>query len=336
MQPCREEGLRYGEFIHGLNKANIELNRKMLSELAIHEPEAFKELVGKAKTALCGLRARWFIEFWRGERSPSHCGSSGGKPGRHFQPDPIGIRQRVSILGPKGTLTQASKLIGHHKGKKKPAFGQALNKAKKVVEALFAASLSKIEEQADLAALECAYDPTLPIPNRSGSLHPLSATRRKVVSIFRKIGFTVTEATEVETEWFCFDALNTPEDHPARDAQDTLFFSPESKWANVSKKLKEAHLLRTHTSSVQIRTMLREKPPLRVIAPGRCFSQRHSRCYPPRKFSPDRGSVYRPQGYPARDLKGVLIISSETFGNKVQTRCAQVSFPSPSQALKWT
>ena len=125
----------------------------------------------------------------------------------------------------------------------KPAFGQALNKAKKEVEALFAASLSKIEEQADLAALGEAYDPTLPaIPNRSGSLHPLSATRRKVVSIFRKIGFTVTEATEVETEWFCFDALNTPEDHPARDAQDTLFFSPESKWANVSKKSKDCLL----------------------------------------------------------------------------------------------
>ena len=121
--------------------------------------------------------------------------------------------------------------------------------------------LSKIEEQADLAALGDAYDPTLPaIPNRSGSLHPFSATRRKVVSIFRKIGFTVTEATEVETEWFCFDALNTPDDHPARDAQDTLFFSPESKWANVSKKSKEAHLLRTHTSSVQIRTIWKNHP----------------------------------------------------------------------------
>ena len=131
---------------------------------------------------------------------------------------------KAAILGPKGALTQASKLIGKLPNEEKPAFGQALNKVKKEIEALFASSLSKIEEQSDLAALGDPYDPTLPaIPNRSAFLHPLSATRRKVVSIFRKLGFTVTEATEVETEWFCFDALNTPEDHPARDAQDTLF-----------------------------------------------------------------------------------------------------------------
>ena len=207
---------------------------------------------------------------------------------------------KAAILGPKGSLTQASKLIGQLPREEKPAFGQALNQAKKQIESLFAGSLSKIEQQADLAALGEPYDPTLPaVPNRTGSLHPLSATRRKVVSIFRKLGFTVTEATEVETEWFCFDALNTPEDHPARDAQDTLFFSPESKWANVSKKAKEAHLLRTHTSSVQIRTMLREKPPLRVIAPP-LFPSRYGGRHPFGKFSPDRGSVYRPKGHPAR------------------------------------
>jgi phenylalanyl-tRNA synthetase alpha chain len=104
---------------------------------------------------------------------------------------------KASILGPKGTLTQASKLIGTLPREEKPAFGQALNQAKKQVEALFSASLSRIEEQADLHALGESYDPTLPaIPNRSGSLHPLSATRRKVVSTFRKLGFTVTEATE--------------------------------------------------------------------------------------------------------------------------------------------
>lgn len=235
---------------------------------------------------------------------------------------------KALILGPKGSLTQASKLIGKLPREEKPAFGQALNQAKKQVEALFATSLSRIEEQADLIALGNSYDPTLPaVPNRSASLHPLSATRRKVVAIFRKLGFTVTEATEAETEWFCFDALNTPEDHPARDEQDTLFFSPESKWANVSKKAKEAHLLRTHTSSVQIRTMLREKPPLRVIAPGRCFRRDTVDATHSANFHQLEGLCVD-QGVTLLDLKGVLDhFLKEMFGTKVQTRLRPSFFP---------
>ena len=235
---------------------------------------------------------------------------------------------KAIILGPKGSLTQASKLIGKLPREEKPAFGQALNQAKKQVEALFATSLSRIEEQADLIALGNSYDPTLPaVPNRSASLHPLSATRRKVVAIFRKLGFTVTEATEAETEWFCFDALNTPEDHPARDEQDTLFFSPESKWANVSKKGKEAHLLRTHTSSVQIRTMLREKPPLRVIAPGRCFRRDTVDATHSANFHQLEGLCVD-RGVTLLDLKGVLDhFLKEMFGTKVQTRLRPSFFP---------
>ena len=235
---------------------------------------------------------------------------------------------KAVILGPKGSLTQASKLNGKLPREEKPAFGQALNQAKKQVEALFATSLSRIEEQADLIALGNPYDPTLPaVPNRSASLHPLSATRRKVVAIFRKLGFTVTEATEAETEWFCFDALNTPEDHPARDEQDTLFFSPESKWANVSKKAKEAHLLRTHTSSVQIRTMLREKPPLRVIAPGRCFRRDTVDATHSANFHQLEGLCVD-RGVTLLDLKGVLDhFLKEMFGTKVQTRLRPSFFP---------
>ncbi len=235
---------------------------------------------------------------------------------------------KAVILGPNGSLTQASKLIGKLPREEKPAFGQALNRAKKQVEALFATTLSRIEEQADLIALGNPYDPTLPaVPNRSASLHPLSATRRKVVAIFRKLGFTVTEATEAETEWFCFDALNTPEDHPARDEQDTLFFSPDSKWANVSKKAKEAHLLRTHTSSVQIRTMLREKPPLRVIAPGRCFRRDTVDATHSANFHQLEGLCVD-RAVTLLDLKGVLDhFLKEMFGTKVQTRLRPSFFP---------
>ena len=235
---------------------------------------------------------------------------------------------KAAILGPKGTLTQASKLIGTLPREEKPAFGQALNKAKKQVEALFAMTLSNIEEKADLLALGQAYDPTLPaIPHRSGSLHPLTATRRKVVSTFRKLGFTVAEATEAESEWFCFDALNTPADHPARDEQDTLFFKPDSKWANVSKKGNEAHLLRTHTSSVQIRTMMREKPPLRVIAPGRCFRRDTVDATHSANFHQLEGLCID-RNVTLLDLKGTLdYFLKETFGSKVQTRLRPSFFP---------
>ena len=134
---------------------------------------------------------------------------------------------KASVLGPNGSLTQAAKGIGKLPKEEKPAFGQALNRAKKQAEQLFADALSVLEEKADLESLGEKVDPTLPANSGlNGGTHPLTNTRRKIVSIFRKIGFTVAEATEVETEWFCFDALNTPEDHPARDAQDTLFFPP--------------------------------------------------------------------------------------------------------------
>ena len=104
-----------------------------------------------------------------------------------------------------------------------------------------------------------------------GTLHPLTLTIRKICDIFKRAGFTVAEASDLETEWFCFDALNTPADHPARDAQDTLFMPRDAKVGNVSKHADELYLLRSHTSSVQIRAMLKEGAPIRIMAPGRAF-----------------------------------------------------------------
>lgn len=147
------------------------------------------------------------------------------------------------------------------------------------------------------------------------------------MSIFRKIGFTVAEATEVETEWFCFDALNTPEDHPARDEQDTLFLSPDTKWSNVGRKKEEAYLLRTHTSSVQIRSLLREKPPLRIIAPGRCFRRDTVDATHSANFHQTEG-LYVDHNVTLKDLKGVLdFFLRELFGNQVETRLRPSFFP---------
>ena len=237
-------------------------------------------------------------------------------------------QKKASVLGPNGTLTQAAKGMGKLSNEEKPAFGQALNQAKKEVGQLFAESLSIIEEQADLESLGEKVDPSLPATlGLNGGTHPLTNTRRKIVSIFRKIGFTVAEATEVETEWFCFDALNTPEDHPARDEQDTLFFPPDSQWSNVQRKGKEAHVLRTHTSSVQIRSLLKEPPPLRIIAPGRCFRRDTVDATHSANFHQTEG-LYVDQNVTVKDLKGVLdYFLKELFGDKLETRLRPSFFP---------
>ena len=235
---------------------------------------------------------------------------------------------KATILGPNGSLTRAAKGIGQLNKEERPAFGQALNQAKKKVEGFFKTSNESIEAQADLASLGEKADPSLPsVPSHLGGTHPLTNVRRRVVSIFRKIGFTVAEATEVETEWFCFDALNTPDDHPARDEQDTLFFPPNSTWANITQKAKEAHVLRTHTSSVQIRTLFKEKPPLRIIAPGRCFRRDTVDATHSANFHQTEG-LYVDKNVTVKDLKTVLdYFLKELFGDKLETRLRPSFFP---------
>lgn len=237
-------------------------------------------------------------------------------------------RAKASISGPNGTLTHTAKQIGSLAKKDRPAFGQSLNLAKKRIEELFKNSLDVIDRHADLKALGEKVDPTLPsVPDLIGRTHPLTNVRREIVSIFRKIGFTVAESTEVETEWFCFDALNTPEDHPARDAQDTLYFPDDSKWSNVSRKAKEDHVLRTHTSSVQIRTLISESPPLRVIAPGRCFRRDTVDATHSANFHQTEG-LYVDRVVTVSDLKGVLdYFLKELFGDKLETRLRPSFFP---------
>ncbi len=235
---------------------------------------------------------------------------------------------KATVLGPKGSLTLLAKGISALPKEEKPAFGKALNRAKKKLEEMFQYSFSKIEEKSDLLSLGDPIDPTLPSPSDfTGGTHPLTNTRRKIVSIFQKIGFTIAEATEVETEWFCFDALNTPEDHPARDAQDTLFFSQESAWSNVKRKGKEAFILRTHTSSVQIRSLVKEKPPLRIIAPGRCFRRDTVDATHSANFHQTEG-LFVDKKVTLKDLKGVLdFFLKELFGEKVKTRLRPSFFP---------
>jgi len=182
---------------------------------------------------------------------------------------------KATVLGPKGSLTAATKGLAELSKEEKPAMGKKLNEVKKAVEAVCDEALKRIEAQAALGSLGPAIDPTLPSPaSLSGSRHPISAMTDRLVDIFSKVGFVVRQHTEIETEWFCFDALNSPADHPSRDMQDTYYMPVSTQFPDTKSRggqALERYLLRTHTSCSQIRTMLKEPAPLRAIVPGRVF-----------------------------------------------------------------
>lgn len=178
----------------------------------------------------------------------------------------------ASITGPKGDLTAIMKVIPTLEKAQRPVVGKLINIAKSQIEPLIFAAYKRLEDAEMVKALGDKPDVTLPpYAIQRGTIHPLSITIRKICDIFKRAGFTVAEASDLETEWYCFDALNTPANHPARDAQDTLFMPRDAKVFNVSKHSDELYLLRSHTSSVQIRAMMKEGAPIRIMAPGRAF-----------------------------------------------------------------
>ena len=235
---------------------------------------------------------------------------------------------KAEITGPNGALTRVMKNMGSIPKEDRPAFGKRINEAKQAVQRLYDAALAGIE-QAELAKrLGPAIDPSLPSPDANiGSRHPLTLVREEICGIFKQIGFTVVEGTEVETEYYCFDALNTPADHPARDLQDTFYLPDAAQFGNVSKKEDERYLLRTHTSSVQIRTMLKEQPPLRVISPGRCFRRDTVDATHSANFHQIEG-LYVEKNVTVRDLKAVLDYFFERLlGKGTKTRFRPHFFP---------
>ena len=119
-------------------------------------------------------------------------------------------------------------------------------------------------------ALGAPLDPTLTgNETPAGFIHPLSRTREKILNTFKKLGFTIAEGPEIETEWHCFDALNTPADHPARDMQDTLYLPKTFRSIDAPRRGEEALVLRTHSSTVQIRNLLKRNLTFLIVSPGR-------------------------------------------------------------------
>ena len=165
----------------------------------------------------------------------------------------------AQFLGKKGRVSELMKDLGKLPPKDRPTVGAAANKVKQTIEQLTADRLGALAAGAAKADLERRVDVTLPAsPVGGGHLHLLTQVRLEAVQIFAEIGFVVAEGPQIETDWNNFEALALPKEHPARDMQDTFYVSDEI-------------VLRTHTSPVQVRTMLVQPPPIRIVAPGQVY-----------------------------------------------------------------
>ena len=221
---------------------------------------------------------------------------------------------RVGFLGKKGCLTAASAGMRDVPKEQKKDVGQKLNEVRTAITEALEEKQAALIAVRDAAAF-ASIDPTL--PSRSlpaGGLHPLTHVLNEAVAVLRRMGFALAEGPEIETEWNCFDALNTPEDHPARNESDTFYFE-------------NGKLLRTHTSSVQIQTMLKEVPPVRIIAPGSAFRRDEIDATHLSAFHQLEG-LYVDKDVSLADLKGTLeYFFREIFGSKTEVRFRPHFFP---------
>jgi phenylalanyl-tRNA synthetase alpha chain len=167
---------------------------------------------------------------------------------------------KARYLGRKGLITEALKRIRELPPEERRDYGRKVNEIKEAIEEALRRKERRIREEEVERSLASEWeDLTVPLENVAGSLHPITLTLTRIVNIFRGMGFSVEEGPEVELEEYNFDMLNIPPHHPARDMQDTFYVN------------REGYLLRTHTSPVQIRTMLKKKPPIQMIAPGKVY-----------------------------------------------------------------
>lgn len=221
---------------------------------------------------------------------------------------------RVAFLGKKGQLTAAAAAMKDLPNEEKPAYGQALNVARKAVTDAIDAKLVELQEVADRKSVE-GIDLTLP-PREllEGGLHPLTLIKDRAVQILRRMGFALADGPEIETEYHCFDALNTPDDHPARNEKDTFYFD-------------SGKLLRTHTSSVQIRTMEKATPPVRIIAPGSAYRRDEIDATHLSVFNQLEG-LFVAEDVKLGDLKGTLeYFFRALFGTDTEIRFRPHFFP---------
>ncbi|MBL6863155.1 MAG: phenylalanine--tRNA ligase subunit alpha [Rhodospirillales bacterium] len=212
---------------------------------------------------------------------------------------------RIAALGKKGRITSLMKNLGQIEPEERKLMGQNLNILKQDITSLL--ETKKVElETASLNArlLQERVDTTLPSrPEELGTIHPISQTTDELISIFGEMGFSVAEGPNIEEDWYNFTALNIPVDHPARQEHDTFYINAEKDGQRM--------VLRTHTSPVQIRTMQKHEPPIRIIVPGRTYRCDHDATHSP-MFHQIEGLVIDEATHMGH-LKGCLIEMCRTF-----------------------
>jgi phenylalanyl-tRNA synthetase alpha chain len=235
-------------------------------------------------------------------------------------------RAKGQFLGPDGSFTALMRELGTLANDVRPIAGKAINAAKQELEAILAEKRAELELRA--ALLKEPADFTLPGRRRPGGhLHPLTEVTDDIVRAFRRLGFAVADGPEIEDEYHCFDALNTPKDHPARDSQDTFFIDTAGR-----------PLLRTHTSSVQIRVMEKTPPPIRIVVPGRVFRRDNADATHNPTFHQIEG-LYVDKGVTVSDLKGTVeAVFKEVLGSDVKLRFRPhyFSYTEPSLEIDFT
>ncbi len=217
---------------------------------------------------------------------------------------------RVKYLGKKGELTAILKQMGSLSAEERPVMGQLVNEAKAHLEQLINEKFEQIKAAAAELKLKAeTVDITMPAKSSpAGKIHPLNTVLDDMLDIFQSMGFDVLDGPEVETDYYCFKCLNVPDDHPARDMQDTFY---------LSKDL----LLRTQTSAAQARVMEQRKPPIRIVCPGRVFRADEVDATHSPVFHQIEGLVVD-KGITMCDLKGVL----EQFAHEIYGEDTAVKF----------
>lgn len=234
---------------------------------------------------------------------------------------------RVRFLGKKGELSQVLRGMGQLAAEERPRVGEVANKVRDEVEALLAAGKSRLEARALEAELSGApIDVTLPgrrlLPR--GHRHPITRAAEDIAAIFARLGYEVASGPEIELDWYNFEALNIPPDHPARDMQDTFYVDESTLRSGATPG---SVLLRTHTSPVQIRAMQRiGKPPVRIICPGRVYRSDYDQTHSP-MFHQVEGLCVD-ERITFADLKGTLAAFARAyFGPGTKTRFRPSYFP---------
>ena len=231
-------------------------------------------------------------------------------------------RVKASLIGKKGSISALMRQIPDLPPEQRRSAGPGINEAKRALEAAFAERLQSLKDAALAAGADQALDVTLPgrLPWR-GHLHPVTRAWREITRIFVSMGYTVEEGPQVETDWHCFEALNIPLGHPAREMQDTFYISGDSDDA-----MDEGVVLRTHTSPVQVRTMLRTPPPVRMICPGPVYRRDNDPTHTP-MFHQVEGLVVD-EGITLAHLKGTLAeFARAYFGGRTEIRFRPSYFP---------